>query len=185
MKRPPWELLLPQNRPSGVIRRSYVYLPGLILSLLVLVACSASGRTGIATGSFGTSGHGPTTSMSLPPKVLSRSVILNRYTPTRPGITIQAKLVTVASLAQADPSLTECEFERCASGQYVWLILEQGPPGSFSHSRPASVTVSPQADAWILFPVDAVTGASRGDFEVGDQGQVSTSAWGHLGDLAA
>jgi hypothetical protein len=170
----------------SMIRRIHLYLPGVLLSLVVLVACSTSRtQTGLSGGSFGTLGHKTTTTVGLPPRVKSRSVILRRYGPTRPGITIQAKLVKLASLAKADPSLTQCEFRGCTPGQHVWLILEQGPPGTFDHSRPSSVTVSPQADAWLLFPVDAVTGASRGDDEIGDQGQVSQSAWGKLGDLDA
>jgi hypothetical protein len=167
----------------GMIRRFHLWPAALVLSLVALVACSTSGtQTSPSGGSFGTAGHETAKTAGLPPRVLSRSVILRRYGPARPGIAIQAKLVKLASLAKADPSLTQCEFRGCTAGQYVWLILEQGPPGSFDHSRPSSVTVSPQADAWLLFPVDAVTGASRGDDEIGDPGQVSQSAWGKLGD---
>jgi hypothetical protein len=115
--------------------------------------------------------------------VLSRSAVLARYAPVRRGIAVQAKLVTLTSLANVDPALTQCEYRGCAPGQYVWLVLLQGAPGSFPHSEPAGAPVPPLADAWTLFPVDAVTGGGRGDSEIGAEGQLSSSAWGKLSDL--
>lgn len=130
-----------------------------------------------------TVGSSSNPTVTLPPGVIARSAILARYPPPRPGITVHAKLVTVASLAQVDPGLTQCPVRGCAPGQYVWLVLEQGPPGSFPHSGPAGVTLPAGADAWTLFPVNAVTGAARGDREIGSDSQLASSAWAKLSDL--
>ena len=170
------ELLRGSVRPSGVGSRSYLYLLGALL--VVLVACSASrAQTSTATGPSGLSGPDTTTTGSTGLPVCCRvTTVLRRYAPARPGITIQAKLVTLASLTRFDPDLTQCEFRACSPGDYVWLVLEQGPPGSFQHSEPSGVVESPQADAWTLFPVDAVTGAGSGDGEIGALGQLPDSA---------
>ena len=121
--------------------------------------------------------------------MLSRAAILVRFPPSRPEITVEAKLVTLASLTQVDPDLTQCETRGCPPDQLVWLVLEQGPPGSFSHSETAPATEPPgtqppDADAWALFPINAETGIGRGDSEIGAEGQLADSAWGKLGDLA-
>jgi hypothetical protein len=119
----------------------------------------------------------------LPPGVLSRAAVLARFQPLRPGLTVSAKLVTSAALTQADPELTECQVRGCPPGQYVWLILEQGPSGTFPQSVPPGVTLAPGAGAWALVPVNASTGIARGDTEIGGAGQLGTSAWGKLRDL--
>ena len=139
---------------------------------------NAKGKT-----STSTIGASSASTVTLPPGVMGRSAILARYPPSRPGTTVQAKLVTVDSLAQADPELTQCQIRGCAPGQYVWLVLLQGPPGSFPHPGLAAVTLPAGADAWVLIPVNAGTGIARGDSEIGGQGQLATSAWGKLRDL--
>jgi hypothetical protein len=120
--------------------------------------------------------------VSLPPGVLTRSAILARYPAPHPGITVQAKLVTLASLAQADPELTQCQSRGCAASQYVWLILMHGAPGSFAQSLPPGVMLPADAGAWSLFPVNAVTGVGRGDSETGG-GSLANTAWDKLSDL--
>lgn len=125
----------------------------------------------------------PTTTPTLPPGVLARSAILARYPPPQPGVSVSAKLVTLASLAQVDPELTQCEARGCPPGAYVWLVLEQGPPGSFPQSVPVGVTLAPGADAWTLFPVNATTGVARGDSEIGGDSGLANSAWARLSDL--
>lgn len=163
-----------------------------ILVLLFTVGVSAACSTSSPSASVVTARSSSTTASEagtrLAPGVLSRAAILARFPPIRPGITVEAKLVTLASLAQADSDLTQCESRGCAPGQLVWLVLEQGPPGSFPHSEtavgPAGGTETPGADAWALFPVNAETGIGRGDSEIGAEGQLADSAWGKLSDLA-
>ena len=127
-----------------------------------------------------------TSPADIPPGVLPRSAILARFQNTRPGVTTEAKLVSLADLAAASKGeLTQCQFRGCPPGALVWLVLQQGPPGTFPDSGPRQLTnqESAVADAWSLFPVDATTGQSRGDSEVGALGQLSSSPWGQLRDL--
>lgn len=126
----------------------------------------------------------PGSASELPSGVLPRSVILDRYASARPGVTTEAKLVTLAQLAAAsNGELTQCQFRGCPPGAYVWLVLQEGPPGSFPHSQPPGVHQPPGADAWSLLPVDATTGIARGDTEIGATGQLDSSPWGRLDDL--
>lgn len=121
----------------------------------------------------------------LPPGVLPRSVILAQDASTRPGVTTEAKLVSLAQLAAvSQDELTQCQYRGCPPGAYVWLVLQEGPPGSFPHSEPPGAHQAPGADAWMLEPVDAATGVPRGDLEIGSVGQLGSSAWGQLKDLA-
>jgi hypothetical protein len=101
-------------------------------------------------------------------------------------VTTEAKLVSLADLdAASEGELTQCQFHGCPPGALVWLVLQQGPPGTFPHSGPSQLTnqESAGANARTLFPVDATTGQSRGDSEVGALGQLSSSPWGQLRDL--
>lgn len=125
-----------------------------------------------------------TTMSQLPPGVMPRAAILARYA-GRPNVTVSAKLVSLTELASAsNDELTQCQFRGCKPGALVWLVLEQGPPGSFPHSVPPGYVEPPGADAWALIPVDATTGQPRGDAEIGNTGELATSVWGRLGDLA-
>lgn len=125
-----------------------------------------------------------TTVSQLPPGVLPRAEILARYA-GRPGVTVSAKLVSLADLAAAsNDELTQCQFRGCKPGALVWLVLEQGPPGSFPHSVPPGYVEPPGADAWMLIPVDATTGRARGDAEIGNVGELGRSVWHRLSDLA-
>jgi hypothetical protein len=118
----------------------------------------------------------------LPAGVLPRSTILARYATKRSGISVRAKLVSLAALNAVDPNLAQCDVEARHSGQLVWLVLQDGPPGSFLHSYPLGVSPPPGAMAWSMFPVNAVSGASRNVSEIGNVGNLSTSAW-RLKDL--
>lgn len=122
----------------------------------------------------------------LPPGVLPLPVILARYASARPGVTTKAKLVTLAQLATAsNGELTQCRVRGCPPGSYVWLVLQQGPPGTFTHSEPPGLHHQPPgADSWSLSPVDATTGVARGDTEIGAAGQLRSSPWRQLKDLA-
>lgn len=163
-------------------------VPGRILawSSVVLVACMAGGSGAAASIGVGAPSQGisATTVSALPPGVIPRAEILARYASGRPGVTTEAKLVSLADLASAsDGELTQCAFRGCQPGQLVWLVLEEGPPGSFPHSTPPGYHAPRGADAWVLFPVDATTGQARGDTEIGGLGQLASSPWRRLTDL--
>ncbi len=166
-------------------------VPGRIVAWGCVVSVSAL-SLGAAAAS-GASGSGPirATSLStvarttppdspepnLPPGVLPRSAILAKYKPQRPGVIVEAKLVTLVGLNAADPELAQCSVRSCQPGQLVWLLLEKGPPGSFPHSVAFGAHPSPGADAWLLFPVDAGTGLGLGDSEIGNDNDLWQSAW--------
>lgn len=117
----------------------------------------------------------------LPPGVLSRSAILARYRSTRPGVTTEAKLVSLAKLeAVSKDDLTQCSYRGCPPGSLVWLILQTGSPGTF----PSTGLIATPPHTWSLFPVNATTGQGRGDAELG-QGQLASSPWSELQDLDA
>ncbi len=86
--------------------------------------------------------------------------------------------------AAPDGELTQCQFRGCPPGTYVWLVLQQGPPGSFPHPEPLGLHQPPGADAWSLSPIDATTGVARGDTEIGAAGLLRSSPWWQLHDLA-
>ena len=120
----------------------------------------------------------------LPPGVLPRSSILAWHPPPGPGITVKAKLVTLASLAAIDPDLTQCAVEGCRAGELVWLVLQDGPPCSFLRSCPSDTVRTESASDWTMIVVDAASGIGRLDAEGGISANLSTSAWARLTDLA-
>ena len=120
----------------------------------------------------------------LPSGVLSRSTILAWHPPLGPGITVKAKLVTLASLAAIDPDLTQCAVEGCRAAELVWLVLQEGPPCSFLRSCPADAVPAEPANDWSMIVVDAASGIGRLDAEGGISTNLSTSAWARLADLA-
>ncbi|MGH9082343.1 MAG: hypothetical protein ACRDY3_02280 [Acidimicrobiales bacterium] len=70
-----------------------------------------------------------------------------------------------------------------ASTEYVWLVLREGPPGSFPHSQPAGYSAPPDADAWMLMQVDAITGQLVGR-SIGQLGHPVGPSWDLVQDLA-
>ena len=121
---------------------------------------------------------------------LSRRAILTRYAPTELGVTVEAKLVSLASLTPVDPDLTQCEVRGCAPGQLVWMILYEAPDNRFvaEHSTATAVSgatsTSPlEGPSFETFLVNADSGVGRGDSEAG-AGHMPTY-WSSLFDLAS
>lgn len=105
-------------------------------------------------------------------------------------MTVEAKLVSLASLTHVDPDLTQCEVRGCAPGQLVWMILYEAPDNRFVAEHSTAVAVSgatstspPEGPSFETFLVNADSGVGRGDSEAG-AGQVPTY-WSSLFDLAS
>jgi len=105
-------------------------------------------------------------------------------------VTVEAKLVSLASLTHVDPDLTQCEVRGCAPGQLVWMILYEAPDNRFVAEHPTAVAVSgatstspPEGPSFETFPVNADSGVGRGDSEAGP-GHAPTY-WSSLFDLAS
>lgn len=167
--------------------RAWLALLSVVIAAGALAAgCGASSAT---PSTSSTAAHEVAkASRDLPTGVLPRSTILAHYRTTRPGVTTEAKLVSLADLeAASDGELTQCQFRGCPPGAWVWLILQNGPPGAFSASTDGLPGVRPSggAAAWSLFPVDASTGQGRGDSELGPLAQLRSSPWGQLRDMDA
>jgi hypothetical protein len=47
-------------------------------------------------------------------------------------------------------------FHVTPSTEYVWLVLCEGPPGSFPQSQPAHYKSPPDADAWLLIRFESM-----------------------------
>ncbi len=154
---------VPAEQSPGQIRE-YASLPGQAVAM-------------IATG-----GTPTTTSTTLPAGVMTRSAILAKYASTQAGHTVEAKLVSLSALTAVEQELTQCQFRGCPAGALVWLVLDQGPPGSggLSSSPGHTVTTKP-GNAWSVGPVDATTGVGRGDSESGSG--ALPAAWTQLPDL--
>jgi len=127
---------------------------------------------------------------SVPPEVLSRQTILARYAPTGTGVTVEFKLVSLASLTNLDPGLTQCEVRGCAPGQVVWMILYEASDNRFvaEHSTAVAMpgvssTSPPQGPSFETFLVDADSGVGRGDSEAGAGN--APIYWSSLVDLAS
>jgi len=160
---------------------------GLCVFAAVAAGCGASSAgSPTSTGSL----HDLTapSKRHLPAGVLPRSTILSRYRSTRPGVTTEAKLVSLAALdTSSKGELTQCRFRGCPPGALVWLVLQKGPPGSFADDSGPNLRAGQAslAAAWSLAPVNATTGRGRGDTEVAALGQLRSSPWGQLQDLAS
>ena len=170
-----------------------------LVSGMAGIGCAAAGLAGSAPGAAAPvgaalrastvavvkTGNLPARPVALPPGVIPASAILARYSSARPGVTTGAKLVSLAQLAVVSKGeLTQCAFRGCPSGAYVWLVLQDGPPGTFTFSTAPGAHLPSGAGAWSLFPVNATTGVARGDVEIGVAGRLGTSPWGQLTALA-
>lgn len=117
--------------------------------------------------------------------VVPRATIVARLADRREEVVTKAKLATDADLGRLEGrSSVPWESGVEMKGAYVWLVLRLGPPGSFPHSEPPGYVRLPDADAWSLIEVDAITGAQRGATAIGPLGRLDASAWGALRDLA-
>lgn len=119
---------------------------------------------------------------------LSRGAILTRYAPTELGETVEAKLVSLASLTHVDPDLTQCEVRGCAPGQLVWMILYEAPDNRFIVEQPgptmgATSKSPPEGPSFATFLVNADSGVGRGDSETG--AGHAPIYWSSLFDLAS
>ena len=174
---------------TGEGRAGRWYVPAILASLAVATsACSApTASQSPPHSSTAVQNVTETVQAGLPSGLFTRSTILTRYRSTRPGVTTQAKLVSLADLDTASKGeLTQCQFRMCSAGALVWLVLQKGPPGTFDSEMGLHATQLPNgADAWSLAPIDATTGQARGDSEVGALGQLASSPWGQLRDLDA
>ena len=156
---------------------------GLAAIAVLLAGCGAPSATRRAEAR----GVAAVAPRRLPVGVTPRATILARYRSTLPGVTTQAKLVSIAALDRtSEGELTQCQFRGCAPGALVWLVLEKGRPGTFAVDMGFHAsTPSAGSSAWSLAPIDAMTGQARGDSESGPLSQLSSSPWGQLRDLAA
>ncbi len=133
---------------------------------------------------FGSTGPANATGRSkIPTEAVPRS-ILAKYA-DGPHIRVEAKLVTLASVAAIDPNFAECFSELCGHGELVWLVLQDGPPYSFPHPTPSNYRFPPGFATWRLSLVDAASGVPRNVSEVGNAGDLSSSPWGRLKGLTS
>ncbi|MGH9067715.1 MAG: hypothetical protein ACRD0J_09540, partial [Acidimicrobiales bacterium] len=130
----------------------------------------------------------PTSCGVLPPGAVPRSKVLARYAHLHGVTKVSAKLVRVTTLQGVDPGLVQCTIRACVPGLVVWLVLAQGPPGTFQFASggPAPLPGQPPptthpGSAWRLLVASAATGRASGS-EM-DSGPVP-SFWAGLPDLA-
>ena len=125
--------------------------------------------------------------VALPAGVVPRATILARYRSTRPGVTTAVKLVSLTALDSAsNGELAQCQYRGCTPGALVWLVLQNGPPGTFANNMGLHApSAKDESFAWSLSPVDASTGVPRGDSESGPLSGLRSSPWGQLRDLDA
>ena len=167
----------------ALVRRACAVAGGIATVATLAAGCSAPSAAP-KSGAHEVAASSP---FALPAGVDRRATILARYRSTRPGVTTEVKLVSLAALDSASKGeLTQCQYRGCPPGALVWLVLQIGPPGTFANNMgmhaPSAID---ESFAWSLGPVDASTGLSRGDSESGPLSGLRSSPWGQLRDLDA
>ena len=167
----------------ALLRRGFAVASGITAVVTMAAGCGASSAAPKVTAHV----VAAASSSRLPAGVVARATILARYRSTRPGVTTEVKLVSLAALDRAShDELTQCRFRGCPPGALVWLVLQKGRPGTFANNMGVHAPSSEdESFAWSLGPIDASTGLPRGDSESGPLSGLQSSPWGQLRALDA